>query len=131
MFPRSLLAILILINYLWLSATGYISRPEQNPFILKIQTSTFQQQVHYEECRYLRMDGLEDFMSEALETRYKDSSDGNHVHTFLVICGIDAHFFSEYLAFRIQAVFFEKTTISLFTVSEIISIVLAIDSPPE
>lgn len=131
MFPRSLLAILILVNYLWLAATGYISRPEQNPYMLKIQTSTSQQQGHYEECRYLRMDGLDDFMAEALATRYQDASDGNKLHTFSVTSGIDAHFFAEYPAFTIQVVFPEKTIRSIFGVSAVIEMTLAVNAPPE
>ncbi|MDQ6477099.1 hypothetical protein [Dyadobacter sp. LHD-138] len=131
MFPRSLLAILILVNYLWLAATGYISRPEQNPYMLKIQTSTSQQQERYEECRYLRMDGLEDFMAEALATRYQEASDGNELHTFSVVSGIDTHFFSEYLAFTIQVVFPEKTIRPILAVPAVIEMTPAVDSPPE
>ena len=78
---------LLLTNYLLVVSMGCMSRPgDQGGFVL-VQTDT----AGYEQCRYLRMDGLEHFLLEALNTRYEPASQTPTHHLISVINGIDAH----------------------------------------
>lgn len=89
MLPRSWTALLLLINYLLVVGTGCVSRPEERSGLLLIQTSASDQS--YQECRYMRMDGLENFLTEALATRYQNKSETPKHHLISVVSSIDAH----------------------------------------
>ncbi len=90
MLTRSWIALLLLTNYLLVVGMGCISRPEDQRELLLVQTSLEGQS--YQECRYLRMDGLEAFMNEALATHYQNyPNDATPHHLISVVNGIDAH----------------------------------------
>ena len=86
---RCLLASLLLINYLLVVGLGCISRPEDQQEFLLVQTSEAGKQ--YQECRYMRMDGLENFLLESLASRYQKATDTPKHNLISVIRGIDAH----------------------------------------
>jgi hypothetical protein len=130
MYLRSLIAFLILANYLWLAGTGCISRPEESSYMLKIQTSSTEH-LRYEECRYLRMDGLEDFMLEAIASRYNDAQDNALHHVISVVSGIDAHFLPVSLTFDTARTFTPGVILPILSVARLRDIVLAVYSPPE
>lgn len=89
MFARSWIALLLLANYLLVVGLGCVSRPEDQHELISVQTHveghTFQQ------CRYLRMDGLEAFLEEALTSQYQNDTDPSPHHLISVVNGIDAH----------------------------------------
>ena len=92
MSVRSFMAVLLLINYLLVVAAGCVNRPEDQRERLLVQTiSDGQDGQSYQECRYLRMDGLETFLAEALTNRYETATKRPPHHLFFVINGIDAH----------------------------------------
>ncbi len=89
MLPRSWTALLLLINYLLVVGTGCVSRPEELRERLLVQTSTTDQS--YQECRYLRMDGLENFLTETLASRYENKSENPKHYLISVVGSVDAH----------------------------------------
>ena len=86
---RSPLAFLLLLNYLLVVGLGCISRPEDQQEFVMVQTSEVGRQ--YQECRYMRMDGLENFLLESLASRYQRTSDTPKHHLISVVSGIDTH----------------------------------------
>ncbi len=89
MTVRSLIALFLLINYLLVAGAGCVSRPEEQGGLLLVQTSTEGQS--YQECRYMRMDGLENFLTEALTARIQKSSETPKHHLISVVSSVDAH----------------------------------------
>lgn len=98
--------------------------------MLKIQTSSTEH-FRYEECRYLRMDGLEDFMLEAIASRYNDVKDNALHHVISVVSGIDAHFLPVSLTFDTSRIFIPGVILPILSVARLRDIVLAVYSPPE
>ena len=128
---RSLIALLVLANYIFLAGMGCISRPDQDPFLVLIQTKADASQ-HYESSRYLRTNALEAFMTEALATNYQKASDNHSPHILSLISGIDAHFLPETVATSYAATISEKNTAFRDRESGAIrTVALAIDAPPE
>lgn len=89
MLTRSVLALLLLVNYLLVVGLDCVSRPEDQPERLLVQTEVAGQTYH--ECRYMRMDGLEAFLNEALASRYQTSSDAPLHHLISIVYAVDAH----------------------------------------
>lgn len=87
--PRPWIALLLLINYLIVVGAGCINQPEDQHELVMVQTS--EEGHHYQQCRYLRMDGLENFLIEALASRYRDAPRTPPHHQLIVVNGIDAH----------------------------------------
>ena len=88
MLARSWIAILLLANYLLVAGLGCMNRPDDQHELVLIQTET---SGYYQECRYIRMDGLEDFINESLASRYQDAPAIPKHHLISVVCGVDAH----------------------------------------
>ena len=86
---RSLLAFLLLFNYLLVAGLGCISRPEDQQAFVLVQTSEAGKQ--YQECRYMRMDGLENFLLESLASRYQKATDTPKHNLISVVSGVDSH----------------------------------------
>ncbi len=86
---RSLMAVVLLAGYLLVAGVGGMNRPEDQRERVLVQTSTNDQYVA--NCRYLRMDGLEAFLNEALATRYQQADDTAPHQSISVVFGIDAH----------------------------------------
>jgi hypothetical protein len=86
---RCSLALLLLINYLLVVGLGCISRPEDQQEFLLVQTSEAGKQ--YQECRYMRMDGLENFLLESLASRYQKATDTPKHNLISVVSGVDSH----------------------------------------
>lgn len=89
MLARSWIALLLLVNYLLVVGIGCISRPEDPHEFVLIRTSDDGQ--HYQQCRYVRMDGLEAFLTEALASRYQNAPETPKHHLISVVHGVDAH----------------------------------------
>lgn len=89
MSARSVIAFLLLLNYLLVVGTGCMNRPEDQRERLMVRTTDDGQ--HYQQCRYLRMDGLETFLAEALASRYENAAETTQHHLMSVINGVDAH----------------------------------------
>lgn len=90
MFVRSWIAVLLLMNYLLVVGMGCVNRPEDQPELVRIQTS--EKGHFYQQCRYMRMDGLESFLTESLNTRYQSDHKAPPHHIFTVVSGINAHY---------------------------------------
>lgn len=86
---RQFIAFLLLINYLLVVGAGCVNRPEDQRERLLVQT--FDDNQHYQQCRYLRMDGLETFLADALASRYQNNTKTTPQHLFFVVNGVDAH----------------------------------------
>lgn len=95
MLPRSWIAILLLVNYLLVVGAGCVTRPEDQHELVLVQTSA--DGYRYQQCRYLRMDGLEAFLNEALANRYQNRNvpDQTRHHLLVVVSGVDAHCLSQ------------------------------------
>jgi hypothetical protein len=89
MLLRSWFAIFLLANYLWVVGAGCVNRPNDQHELLMIQTT--QEGGHYQQCRYLRMDGLESFLTESLASRYQNAPQHPPKHLISVLNGIDSH----------------------------------------
>ncbi len=86
---RSLIAVVLLVSYLLVAGIGGMNRPEDQRERVLVQTS--QTDRYVTDCRYLRMDGLESFLNEALATRYQQADDVVPNQSISVVFGIDAH----------------------------------------
>lgn len=89
MSTRSFIAVLLLLNYLLVVGSGCMNRPEDQRERLMIRITD--NATNYKECRYLRMDGLETFLAEALVSRYENVPQTTHHHLISVVNGVDAH----------------------------------------
>ncbi len=89
MLSRSWIAILLLTNYLMIVGMGCMTRPEDQHELVLVRTSEDGQ--HYQQCRYLRMDGLEAFLNEALASRYQNAPETPKHHLISVVHGVEAH----------------------------------------
>lgn len=90
MSARSWIAVLLLTNYLMIVGIGCMNRPEDQHKLVLIRTSNDGQ--HYQQCRYIRMDGLEAFLTEALASRYQNAPETPKHHLISVVYGVDAHY---------------------------------------
>ena len=86
---RPFIALLLLVNYLLVVGTGCVSQPDEQSGRLLVQTRTADRS--YQECRYLRMDGLENFLNEALTSRCQNKSETPRHHLISVVSSVDAH----------------------------------------
>lgn len=85
---RSLIALLLLTNYLLVAGMGCMSRPEDQRELMLVKTDVA---GPYQECRYVRMDGLSDLLNEALASRYQNAPDTAKQQLISVVHGVDAH----------------------------------------
>lgn len=110
---------------------GCISRPDQDPFLVLIQTKADASQ-HYESSRYLRTSALEAFMAEALATNYKKASDDPSPHVISVITGVDTHFLPDSDDPAFTGSFLEKSSsFNSHEAGRIRMMAFAIDAPPK
>ncbi|WP_439581910.1 hypothetical protein [Dyadobacter bucti] len=127
---RRLIASLLLINYLWLAGIGCISRPEENPYVLKIEKS-YGENHRYEACRYMRMDGLESLMQEVLASHFVNSPDeGGHLD-ITVTTAIDSHFAPDYLLLDTVSLFNSRNFSCNLKEIPLSEISFSIFSPPK
>lgn len=127
---RSFLVLLILANYLFLSGMGFVSRPEQDPFIVLIQHKAAESH-HYESRQYMRTEGLEAFMAEALSTRYQDAPVTQNQVLLSVTIAVDAHALPDDLQFQALLPYQPKGNPHHYATMPEKDIALAIYSPPE
>jgi hypothetical protein len=126
MSVRSLLAFLLLANYLLLAGIGGIARPFEQQELVFVQTYEGQQ---YQECRYLRMDGLEEFLKESLSTRCQEAPSVPPHHVMAVVMAVDAHCLPELSPFSFLPAY-PKKPISDTYLTNILQSVKGIVSPP-
>ncbi|MEI7581478.1 hypothetical protein, partial [Runella sp.] len=107
MLVRSWIAFLLLANYLLIAGMGCIMQPYEQQTLLMVQT-TYEGQ-HYQECRYLRMDGLEDFLIESMESRYQNAPQLPPHHSMSVVNAVDTHCLPDELHFSFTPDFRELT----------------------
>lgn len=92
MSVRAWISLLLLTNYLLLAGMGCVTMPNDEHNTLLMVKTNYEGQ-HYQECRYLRMDGLEAFMIESLANRYQSASNDIPPHHILtVVHAIDMHY---------------------------------------
>ena len=89
MLARFWIAVLLLTNYLMVLGVGCIHRPDDLRELILVQTSG--PGYNYQQCRYLRMDGLENFLMESLASRYQNTPKTPKHHLVTVTNGIDTH----------------------------------------
>ncbi len=127
---KSVILLLMLANYLLLAGSGYVSRPEQDPFMVLMQSKSTESH-RYESRQYMRTDALEAFLVEALTNRYNDSTGDQNQLLFSVVSGVDAHSLPALFQFEVPLIFKEKENRHHHTVTPSKSIALAVFSPPE
>lgn len=127
---RSIIALLVLANYLLLAGSGYVSRPEQDPFMVLMHSKSAESH-RYESRQYLRTDALEAFMVEALSIRYKDTPDAQNQLLFSVTTGVNAHLLPDLVSFQAYPVFKKKDVPYHYATMPLKNIALAVFSPPE
>ncbi len=89
MSVRSFVALLLLANYLLIAGMGGIMQPYEPQTLVLVQTGYEGQS--YQECRYLRMDGLEDFLIESLRVREQKEHKPLGHSVLIEINGVDMH----------------------------------------
>ncbi len=109
---------------------GFVSRPEQDPFIVLIQHKAAESQ-HYESRQYMRTAGLEAFIAEALSTRYRDAPDTQDQLLLSITIAVDAHALPDDLQFQILLPYQPKGNPHHYAMLPLKDIALAIYSPPE
>jgi len=109
---------------------GFVSRPEQDPFIVLIQHKAAESH-HYESHQYMRTAGLEAFMAEALNTRYRDTPVTHDQLLLSVTMAVDAHALPDSLHFQALLLYQQKGTPAHYADTPLNAIALAIYSPPE
>lgn len=127
---RSVIALLVLANYMLLAVSGYVSRPEQDPFMVLMHSKSTENH-RYESRQYLRTDALEAFMVEALSIRYKDTPDAHNQLHFSVTTGVNAHPLPDFVSLQESPVFKKKNIPHYYTVMPAKNIALAVFYPPE
>ena len=128
MLIRSWTAMLLLINYLMVVGMGCISRPEDQHELLLVQTNV--DGHHYQECRYLRMDGLEAFLTEALASRYQHATDSPKHHLISVVSGVDAHCLTPVSSFLVSPMLHKPTLLVAYQSPVSVGVVRVVYSPP-
>ncbi len=103
MFSRLWLALLLLANYVLVGAMGCLSRPEDGQTFILVKTDVPGQ--HYQECRYMRMDGLDELLNEALASRYQSAPTTPKHQLISVVHGVDAHHLPALMQWLIAAPF--------------------------
>lgn len=127
MFARSWIALLLLVNYLLVASVGCLSRPEDQQELVLVQTDAA---GHYQECRYLRMDGLENFLTEALASRYQNAPETPKHHLISVVHGIDAHHLPT-LSWPLAAPVYRIPELaSSYVVAVLTAVYRVVDAPP-
>ena len=129
MLVRSWIALLLLTNYLLLAGMGCITRPDEQYSLLKVQTSYAGQ--HYQECRYLRMDGIEVFLNESLSSRYQDAPQTPPHHIMSVVNAIDAHCLPEPLQFLFTTTYGESTLANTYRPGVLFAVTRDVSPPPK
>jgi hypothetical protein len=128
MLVRSWIAILLLANYLLIAGMGCIMQPYEQQTLLMVQT-TYEGQ-HYQECRYLRMDGLEDFLIESMESRYQDAPQIPPHHSMSVVNAVDTHCLPDVLHFFFTPDYRESTLADTYRADVLFAITRNVSPPP-
>lgn len=128
MSARSWIAILLLANYLIVIGIGGMNRPEDQHELVLVQTDAAGQD--YQQCRYLRMDGLESFLAEALANRYHNTANVPKHHLLSVIGGIDAHCLSDAFQPILTSVYKLVPMVVTYQLIRPIDVHHSIDAPP-
>ncbi len=127
---KSIIALLVLANYLLLAGFGCISKPDEDAYIFLIKSNSTQS-WHYEQSRFSRMDGIENFISESLASKFNELTNPQDQVIISFLTSIDSHFLPvglnipETNTFRNEQVLYSFSTISPKNIA------LAIYSPPD
>ncbi len=127
---RSVIALLVLANYLLLAVSGYVSRPEQDPFMVLMHSKSAESH-RYESRQYMRTDALEAFMVEALSIRDKDTPDAQNQLLFSFTTEVNAHPLPDFVPFQVLPIFKKKDISHHYAIMPLKNIALAVYSPPE
>lgn len=127
---KSILALLILANYLLMAGMGWISKPEDFSYVLMLKSSSDQSR-YYEQARYLRMDGIDEFITEALTNKYKELTNSNDQVVISFLTFVDTHFPPVAINFREVFIFLNEQVVYRHIPISPKSIALAIYSPPD
>jgi len=128
MLVRSWIAFLLLANYLLIAGMGCIMQPYEQQTLLMVQTSYEGQ--NYQECRYLRMDGLEDFLNESMESRYQDAPTTPPHHIMSVVNAVDTHCLPDPIHFYFTPDFRESTLADTYRTGVLFGITRDVSPPP-
>ena len=128
MLVRSWIAFLLLANYLLIAGMGCIMQPYEQQTLLMVQTSYEGQ--NYQECRYLRMDGLEVFLNESMESRYQDAPTTPPHHIMSVVNAVDTHCLPDPIHFYFTPDFRESTLADTYRTGVLFGITRDVSPPP-
>ena len=128
MLVRSWIAFLLLANYLLIAGMGCIMQPYEQQTLLMVQTSYEGQ--NYQECRYLRMDGLEVFLNESMESRYQDAPQIPPQHSMSVVNAVDTHCLPDPIHFYFTPDFRESTLADTYRTGVLFGITRDVSPPP-
>lgn len=127
MLARSWIAVLLLINYLLVAGLGCLSRPEDQQERVLVRTDVA---GHYQECRYLRMDGLENFLTEALASQYQNAPETPKHHLISVVHGVDAHHLPTLSWPHSASAYRTSELVSGYLTVALTAVYRAVDAPP-
>ena len=86
---RPWLAIVLLLSYLMVVGIDCVNRPQDQAE--RVQIITSEQGQHYQQCRYMRMDGLESFVMESLASRCQSAPVTPPRHLISVVHAVSVH----------------------------------------
>lgn len=89
MSARPWIALLLLMSYLLVVGMDCVNRPQDS--VERVQILTSEQGQHYQQCRYLRMDGLEAFVMESLASRCQSAAATPPHHLITVVHAVSVH----------------------------------------
>jgi len=128
---RSVAALLLLATYLLLAGMGCITAPNDVPNDL-VMVQTHYEEQRYEECRYLRMDGLQTFMMESLATRYQDAPTTPPQHILTVFQSIDTHCLPDAAQFAVIPIYQVSSPTTYYSSSPLLlGVSQIVYSPPQ
>ena len=80
---------LLLISYLMVVGMDCVNRPQDS--VERVQILTSKEGHHYQQCRYMRMDGLEAFVMESLASRCQSAPATPPHHLISVVHAVSVH----------------------------------------
>jgi hypothetical protein len=126
---RAWLALLMFSNYLLMAGMGVIMRPDEPQNSLLLVQTTYENK-NYQESRYLRMDGLEAFMMEALAERYQNAPQTPPHHLLSIVVAIDSHCLPGELRLHFILSVFENVGLTQASASLLSGVARFVYSPP-
>ena len=129
MFVRAWFAILLLISYLLIAGTGFISAPDELRYAV---AESHAHQVHHHQDRYSDFDGLDLGLDELsdLNVSPNEATTVPNEQQSLKITGIDAHCLPGELCFPFLTAYQTNALAGNYLAVALTAVCRAVDAPP-